>query len=98
MEKSLLLKESQPESIYKASVRRNGTYYWNTPRHTDESNCGKDHDEENDPKSAFSRVFDIFPMIRYYSGLWVTYTISCVQVTRSGIQLNLREEWGKGWS
>jgi len=78
-----------------AVVGRDGTYYWNTPRHANECNCREDHDEENDPQGAFSRVFDIFPVIG--CGLWAAYTVSSGNVPRSGILSNLQEEWGKGW-
>jgi hypothetical protein len=93
MEKSLLLKGSQPGLVYKPTTCC-GTYYWNAPRHTNESNCGKDHDEKNDPQGAFPRVFGIFPMIRYYSRLWETSTVSWGKATLM-LCGTYKKSWGR---
>jgi hypothetical protein len=93
MEKSLLLKGSQPGLVYKPTTCC-GTYYRNAPRHTDERNCGKDHDEKNDPQGAFPSVFGIFPMIRYYSRLWETSTVSRGKATLM-LSGTYKKSWGR---
>jgi hypothetical protein len=89
MEKSLLLEESQPGSVYNPEGC-SGTYDWNTPCHNNKSKCRKDHNEENDPQGAFPGIVDIFFVIGYYSGLWAIHTVSCGKITRSGTILNLQ--------
>jgi hypothetical protein len=95
MEESLLLEEKSAWICIQASFGRNRTYHWNTPRHTDESNCREYHDKENDPQGAFSRVFSIFPVIGYYSRLWAKVQ-SVPTTSHSPIVLELTRVVGEG--
>ena len=98
MEKSLLLGEGQPGSVYKPLSDEK------------ELTTGTRHAipmkaivERSMMKKTTHRVrFPASSTYSLWSGTMVgygrTYTISSLQVTRSGTLLNLREEWGKGWS